>query len=341
VKISLHRRLVPLALAAVLALAAPAYADTLSVGIAGSSLLAYLPFTLAQRLGYFESSGLTITAKEFQGGSKSLEALVGGNVDAVIGAYENTIFMQAKGTDLTAVFLSQQRFGFVFGLKPALVSKYHSPKDLRGLKIGVSTPGSAIANAVELLLAKDGLKLSDVVIVGVGNGPGAIAAMEGGSIDAIMHSDPLITRLVHDHAIEPVVDSREEAGQIYLYGGPVASAGAYVKSDFAKKHRATVQRFVDGLVRALAWLHHATPDQIVAAVPPEFYGSDKDVYRDSLVANLRTFTLDGRVTMTNAESLLKVMARSGLIAGAGAIDLKRTFDDSFADAANRKLTGRP
>ena len=324
------------------ALTASARADTLSVGIAGSSLIAYLPFALAQRLGYFEDAGLTVTVSEFQGGSKSLEALVGGSVDAVIGAYENTIFMQAKGISLTAVFLSQQRFGFVFGLKPALYSKYHSPKDLKGLKIGVSAPGSAIANAVELLLAKDGLKLSDVSIIGVGNGMGAVGAMENGSLDAIMHSDPVISRLIRDHAIVPVIDTREEDGQIALYGGPVASSGAYVKTEFIKKRRATVQRFVDGLVRALAWLHHATPDEVVATVPPEFYGNDKDSYRESVVANMRTFTLDGRVSLTNAENSLKVMANSGRLAGAGAsIDVKRTFDDSFANAANRKLTGAP
>ncbi len=326
-----------LALAALILCAPAARAETLSVGIAGSSLIAYLPFALAEHQGYFRDEGLDLTVNEFQGGSKSLEALVGGSVDAVIGAYENAIFMQAKGIDLTVVFLSQDRFGFVFGVKPALEQHYHSPKDLAGLKIGVSAPGSAIANALEVLLAKGGLKLTDVAVIGVGNGPGAVAAMESGSIDAIMHSDPVITRLIRDKAIVPVVDTREEAGQIYLYGGPVASAGAYVTTDFAKAHPQTVQRFVDGLVRALKWMQHATPDEIVAAVPPAFYGADKEAYRDALVANMSTFTPDGRVSLTNAENSLKVMANSGRLAGvADKIDVARTFDDTFAAAADKK-----
>ena len=80
-----------------------------------------------------------------------------------------------------------------------------------------------------------------------------------------------------------------------------------------------MQRFVDALVRALVWMHHATPDDIVAAVPPEFYGHDKDLYRDSVVANMRTFTMDGHVTVANAENSLKVMASSGRLSGAAAI----------------------
>jgi NitT/TauT family transport system substrate-binding protein len=332
-----RRTLSFLALCAALTLWAPALrAETLTVAVGGRSIIGYLPYTIADRLGYFMDEDLTVKTNEFQGGSKSLEALVGGSVDAVIGAYENAIFMQAKGIDITVVFLAQDRFGFVFGLPPARAEKYVSPKDLKGLKIGVTAPGSAIANAVEILLAKDGLKPSDVSIIGVGAGATALAAMMTGQIDGIMHSDPVITRLVRDNAIVPVVDSRTEEGQVYLYGGPVASAGAYVMTKFAKEHQAAVQAFVNGMVRALKWIQNAAPDAIVATVPPEFYGSDVESYRQSLFDNMATFTVDGHVTEANAQASYRIMQNSGRLAGAPLIDVKKTFDDSFADRANKK-----
>jgi NitT/TauT family transport system substrate-binding protein len=48
---------------------------------------------------------------------------------------------------------------------------------------------------VNNLLAKDGLKPTDVSIVGVGTGSGAFAAMEKGEIDAISNLDPVISQL--------------------------------------------------------------------------------------------------------------------------------------------------
>src|SRR6266516_3145907 len=90
------------ALAAALALAGPAYGQAiekkqLTLGVGGKTALYYLPLTIAERLGYFKEQGLEVTINDFRGGAHSLQALVGGSVDVVTGAYEHTIRMQAKG----------------------------------------------------------------------------------------------------------------------------------------------------------------------------------------------------------------------------------------------------
>src|SRR5439155_21314609 len=74
---------------------------TLAVG--GKTALYYLPLTICERLGYFKEQGLDVTINDFRGGAQSLQALVGGSVDVVTGAYEHTIRMQAKGQDIKAV----------------------------------------------------------------------------------------------------------------------------------------------------------------------------------------------------------------------------------------------
>ena len=58
--------------------------------------------------------------------------------------------------------------------------------------------------AARKVLAKAGLKPSDVSVIGVGAGNGAVAAMRAGQIDAISNLDPVIT-LLQTAAADPTV----------------------------------------------------------------------------------------------------------------------------------------
>ena len=77
----------------------PAYAQDASAtpekpelmfGVGGKPLFYYLPLTIAERKGFFKEEGLSVTVNDFGGGAKSLQALIGGSVDVVTGAYEHT-----------------------------------------------------------------------------------------------------------------------------------------------------------------------------------------------------------------------------------------------------------
>src|SRR3954462_12808423 len=76
------------------------------IAVGGKSALYYLPLTLTERLGYFKAEGLNVRVSDFPGGSRSLQAVVGGSADVVSGAYEHTINMQSNGQHFTAFVLS-------------------------------------------------------------------------------------------------------------------------------------------------------------------------------------------------------------------------------------------
>src|SRR5205085_10116666 len=76
------------------------------IAVGGKSALYYLPLTLTERLGYFKAEGLNVRISDFPGGSRSLQAVVGGSADVVSGAYEHTINMQSNGQHFTAFVLS-------------------------------------------------------------------------------------------------------------------------------------------------------------------------------------------------------------------------------------------
>src|SRR6478609_6979626 len=162
----------------------------LTIGVGGKPLIYYLPLTIAERNGYFKQEGLDVEIPDFPGGAKALQALLGGSVDIVSGAYEHTISQQAKGNAIEALVLEGQYSGIVLALSKSKAASYKSPADLKGMKIGVTAPGSSTNMFVNILLAKAGLPPDSVSIIGVGGGAGAVAIMKRGEIDAVVAAVP-------------------------------------------------------------------------------------------------------------------------------------------------------
>ena len=147
-----------------------------TIAVGGKNLLYYLPLTIAEQLGYFKAEGLDVTIVDFAGGSRALAAVVGGSADVVSGAFEHTINMQFKGQPMRAFVLQGGAPQIVLGVNPKTMGGFKTVADLKGKKIGVTAPGSSTNVMVNFVLAKAGLKPSDVSIVGVGAGSGAVAA---------------------------------------------------------------------------------------------------------------------------------------------------------------------
>src|SRR5207244_345617 len=113
------------------------------IAVGGKTALYYLPLTLTERLGFFKDEGLNVRISDFAGGTRSLEAVVGGSADVVAGAYEHTINMQARKQSFQAFVLAGASPQISVGIAASRAASYKSPKDLKGLKVGVSAPGSA------------------------------------------------------------------------------------------------------------------------------------------------------------------------------------------------------
>jgi NitT/TauT family transport system substrate-binding protein len=266
--------------------------------------------------------------------------MVGGSVDLVSGSFEHTINMQAKGISIVAVALQGRYPAIVLGMKKDKAAAYKSGKDLKGLKIGVTAPGSSTNMFVSNLLAKDGLPPDAVSIVGVGAGAGAVAAMKKGEIDGIANLDPVIHRLEAAGDIVTVVDTRTANGSQAVYGGVYPAGSVYLPTEFTKKNPNTTQAVVNAMVRAVLWIQKATPEQIVATVPPEYYGDDKAVYKAALEKNLATFSPDGTIPVDGVKNVYAVLNAFEPSVKEAKIDLAKTFDNSFVQKALAKYRGK-
>jgi NitT/TauT family transport system substrate-binding protein len=311
----------------------------ITVAVGGKSLLYYLPLTIAERKGFFKNEGLDVEIVDFPGGAKALQAMVGGSADIVSGAYEHTINMHAKGQPIVGIALQGRYNGIVIGVSKAKAAQYKSPADLKGMKIGVTAPGSSTHMAAQNLAVKAGLKPDDFSAILVGASAGAVAAMKHGNIDAISNLDPVITKLETDGDMVVIVDTRTAKGMKDMYGGAYHAGCIYAPAEWLRKNPNTAQAVVNAMVRAVVWLRSASVDDVIATVPKEYYGSDLALYRGSLMKNKEGYSPDARFSLEGAQNVHKVLAQFVPEVQKAKIDLAQTFDNSFADRALKKYGG--
>jgi sulfonate transport system substrate-binding protein len=325
-------------LATAIALLSGAQAQTLekkqiTLGVGGKTALYYLPLTIAERLGHFKEQGLEVTINDFRGGAQSLQALAGGSVDVVTGAYEHTIRMQAKGQDVRALVELGRFPGIVLGVRKDRASGYKSPADLKGMKIGVSAPGSSTNFFVMYLLAKAGLKPTDASYIGVGIGPSVIAAVIKGEIDAMSNLDPMMTKLELDGQIKVVADTRSEEGTRAIFGGSNPAAVLYAKQDFIARNPNTVQALANAFYKTLKWLESATPEQVTATVPEEYWLGDRALYTAAVKANKPVYSVTGIIPAAGMKSASDMLVSFDDELKNAKLDLAKTFDDRFVKKA--------
>jgi NitT/TauT family transport system substrate-binding protein len=306
----------------------------ISLGVGGKPLLYYLPLTIAETKGYFKEEGLNVTISDLKGGSQSLQSLLGGSVDAVTGAYEHTIRMQVKGQNIKAVIELGRYPAIVLGVRKDLAGEIKSPADLKGRKIGVTAPGSSTAMLVSYVIAKAGLKLDDVVFIGVGGGPGAVAALKSGSIDAISNLEPVISTLERDGLISVLADTRTEEGTARLFGGTNPAAVLYLKEDFIEKNPKTVQALVNAFHKALKFIEKASPEEIAASVPAEYFLNDRSLYLRAVANSKPAYSRTGIITPEGMKAALALLSYDPAITAAS-VDTSKTFDDRFVKNAPR------
>ncbi len=326
---------------AALAFVTSAYAQIekrdVHIAVGGKVALYYLPLTITERLGYFKDEGLNVRISDFAGGSRSLEAVVGGSADVVAGAYEHTINMQSRKQSFQAFVLSGSAPQISVAISSKLADKYRSPKDLKGLKVGVSAPGSSTNMVVNYLLAQGGLKPTDVAIIGIGTGGSTvIAAIDQGRVDVISQTDPAVTMLERDGKVKVIAETRTPEGTAKLFGGPMPAASLYAPVSFVAKNPNTVQALTNATVRALMWMQDASPQQILATVPEEYLLGNKAMYLFAYNNVKTAYSKDGYFSDAGAKTTLKALASFNPNIKPEAINLGQTYTNEFVKKAHAK-----
>ncbi|CAM5787875.1 ABC transporter substrate-binding protein [Castellaniella caeni] len=308
----------------------------LTIAVGGQSLIYYLPLSVAHLKGYFKEVGLNARIADFAGGSKALQAVVGGSADVVSGAFEHTISLQTKGQFYRSFVLQGRAPMIVLAVSKKTLPGYKTPADLKGKKIGVTAPGSSTNMMVSFFLAQHGLKPSDVSYIGVGAGAGAVTAIRSGQVDVIANLDPVISTLVKDDAITIIADTRTLKDSRQIFGGEMPAGCLYASQAFIDANPNTTQALANALVRADHWIQQATPDDIAKLVPASYLLGDPELYKLALKGNREALSPDGMVPEGGPQTALNALADYVPHFDRTKVDISRVWTNQFAIKANEK-----
>ncbi len=310
--------------------------STVSLAVGGKGAFYYLPLTIAEQLGYFKDEGVELKISDFAGGSKALQAVVGGSADVCSGAYEHTINLQARNQFFQSFVLQGRAPAISLGVSTKTLPNYKSVKDLKGKKIGVTAPGSSTNMVANLILSRAGMKPTDVSFIGVGTSAGALSALRSGQIDAICNIDPVITMLEQKGDIRIITDTRTLKGTREVFGGNMPAGCLYAPLKFIQENPNTTQALTNAMVRALKWLQTAGPSDIIKTVPENYLLGDRALYLAAFNNVREAISLDGVVAADGPKTALSSLSSFNPKVKSASIDLSKTYTNQFALQAKKK-----
>ena len=330
---AIARLLVTAAIMAAVAGGRPAVgADSVTITVAGMSKQIYLPAVLAQRLGYFDDENLRVELLDSPTGIEAENELLAGGSQAVIGFYDHTIELQAKGKFVQTIVQ--------FGLAPgeALLvsgddatveeSTVEKVADLKGARIGVVGLGSSTELLLRYLASRSGLTPGAYRPLPVGAGDDFIAAMTSGRIGAGLTTEPTVARMLKGRQARVLVDLRTPEAVSAALGMIYPGAALYVQSSWLASHRPVAQKLARAFVRTLRYIAAHDAAELAALVPPDFLAGDKDLYIASLRQQKSIFSADGRMPEGAPAAMAGIYKTLGADRGK-VIDVSRTYTDEF------------
>ncbi|MGW4821917.1 ABC transporter substrate-binding protein [Streptomyces sp. NPDC004227] len=307
--------------------------EHVKIMVGGLDKVIYMPAMLTQRLGYFADEGLDVELLSEPAGVQAETALVSGQVQGAVGFYDHTLDLQVKGKSVESVVQFSHAPGEVEVVSNKAASKITSPKDFKGKKLGVTGLGSSTDFLTKYLAVKNGVKISEFTPVAVGAGPTFISALEQGSIDGGMTTDPTVATILDKKAGKVLIDMRTPEGSQEALGGPYPSSSLYMQTDWVNSHKETVQKLANAFVKTLKWMSTHSADEIAAKMPADYSQGNKTLYAEAIKSTLPMFTKDGVMPANGPETVEKVLKAFKPEIKNGNVDLSKTFTTEFVEKA--------
>lgn len=305
-----------------------------SIAVGGAGCLCYLPTVLAKQLGEYDKAGVEVELINFKGGSQALTAVIGGSADVVSGYFDHCVNLAAKNQALEAFVVYDRYPGLVLVVSPQHTKEINSVKDLAGKNVGVSAPGSSTDFFLKYQLKKAGVDPNSVAVVGIGLDATSVAAMEQGRVHAAVMLDPSVTFLQGKFKdLKILSDTRTEKDTLAVFGGEYPGGSLYTRSDWIAKHPKETQMLTSALVATLRWIHSHTPEEIMAKMPEDLVGANKDLYLAALKNTIPMYSKTGAMDPKGAKAVLDVFSLSSPDVAKANIDLSKTYTNRFVEQA--------
>jgi NitT/TauT family transport system substrate-binding protein len=311
---------------------------TVSLMVGGIDKQIYLPYELAQNLGFYKKYGVNIDlSTEQSGGVGAEDAMVSGQVDMAGAWYVHTIDYQVKGKAVEGLVQLSGAPGE--RVMCATGENIHSPAGFKGKTIGVTDLGSGTDTLTQYLGARAGVSAKDLTRLAVGDGSTAISALQNHKADCVMTTQPTVNAIEKKGVGYSAIDVATTSGTAAVLGGSWPAASVLARTDWVNTNKDTAQKVVDALVATMHWINTHTAADIANALPTS-YTSNTLVTKADYIAGLgqdkAQFLPDGIMPAGGPKTVLAMEEFLGH--ATSSVNLGATFTNDFAIAAN-KLEG--
>src|SRR5216684_495300 len=302
---------------------------TVTMMVGGIDKQIYLPYQLAQDLGFYKKYGVNMQLSTEQNGGVGAEtAMVSGQVDMAGAWYVHTIDFQAKGKDVVDVVqLSGAPGEREMCAKNSSVT---SPAQWTGKNLGVTDIGSGTDNLTLYLAARYHLTSKEINRVAVGAGPTFVAALQHDRIACGMTTQPTVGAIEKQGIGSSVINLATTSGAQQWLGGAYPAAGVLARADWVASHQAVVQKVVDALVATMHWIGTHSAADIASAMPAAFVSNGlttKADYIAALAQDKGQFLADGMMPSSGPATVLAIEKFIGNVTGP--VNLAGTYTNQY------------
>jgi NitT/TauT family transport system substrate-binding protein len=299
-----------------LLLSLPAAAQSpLRVGLA-SDTWTFTPYQTAIDQGNFAKAGVTVQTIVFAGAAKLQQAMIAGAVDlALSGSTDFTYLVKGAPETAVAAFVGPPMGLGVIVSNPA----YKTAADLRGKKIGVSSP-TALTGWLALELAhSQGWPQGSISLVTLGGVVSAQgAALITGQVDAIVSDTALGYELEANKKARLLFPSSE-------YVPNFVTNVMYLQKSSAAAQGETLRRFLQAWYETARWM--PTHKTEVVASARHITGLSEAVTARQFDDSIKMFSTDGHITPDQLKLVAQAVVQTGMIDSTP--DLAPYYDPQF------------
>ncbi|GLY65373.1 ABC transporter substrate-binding protein [Amycolatopsis taiwanensis] len=305
-----------------------------SIMVGGLNKQIYLPFMLAQRLGFYQQQGLNVTLQDEGAGVDATTNMIAGKVDGVGGFYDHTIAMQGLGQSLESVVSMLTTPAEVELCRNEVKDQIHSPADWADRNLGVTDLGSSTDFLTQYLAQKNGVDPAKIHRVGVQSGNTLIGALQHGNVDCAMTTEPTVSTLLATGSAYILLDMRTAAATVQQLGGEYPATSLYMTTSYVDSHPDVVQKLVNAYVETLKWIQTHNGTEVADQMPADYYaGSGKDAYAKAFDNEKGIYNPTGIMPPNGPPTNLAVLQAFNPDVKGKTIDLSKTYTDKFVLAA--------
>ncbi len=181
------------------------------------------------------------------------------------------------------------------------------------------------------LLAREGLAATDVSVIGIGGAATALAAVERGSVDAAVMTDPAFAQLQkRNPQVAVLADTRTAAGVRAVFGADTYPASVlYSTPKWLERNPEAARRLASAIHRTLRWIQEHKPEEIAAKMPASYRGDDPAIYAEALTHSMPMYSPDGRMPEDGPPAVRRALAASLPAVRDARLDLASTYTNAF------------